>query len=148
MQIESTFTSTPRMVLRSYRACARRAYVGRVVLAIGLVVVGAVTQRWMFAALGFAYFVGQELWVRRQLHGYLQGDRQVTIRISDDAYESQGPDRTNRWAWTEFVSAARYDEFWVLRVDRRRALSVPVGALTHDQALSFEQLLRAKGLLA
>jgi hypothetical protein len=159
MPITTTFVSTPATVLRSYRACARRGYIQRVAVTIGLVtagaaaavaglagVPGAVRLGVALAVSGAAFFLLRERSVRRQLGPYLKGDREVTITMTDREYRTQDPERATSRTWTTFRSVSRVGDFWVLRVSSQMAMGLPVSALDEQQTSAFLQLLQEKGL--
>ncbi|MEU6772234.1 hypothetical protein [Streptomyces sp. NPDC046759] len=159
MPIVTTFVSTPAMVLRSYRACARRGYVQRVVITVGLVVVGGGTCAAGIAGVhgalltgvllmlwGAGSFLLRERSVRHQLAPYLVGERQVTVTMTDLEYRAQGPDRSTSRTWTTFRDVSRVGDFWVLRVSPKMAMGLPVTALNEQQTAAFLTLLRQKGL--
>ncbi|MET8955778.1 hypothetical protein ACWEO4_38850 [Streptomyces sp. NPDC004393] len=159
MPITTTFVTTPAMVLRSYRACARRVYIQRLVITIGLLVVGggmcvaglagvrgvapfgAASMLW-----GAGFFLLRERSVRRQLAPYLAGEREVTVTMTDTEYRTQGADRSTSRTWTTFRSVSRVGDFWVLRVSPQMAMGLPVAALNEQQTAAFLELLRDKGL--
>lgn len=145
--ITTTFTTDPRTVLRSYRACHRRAYFVRWIVSLVLVAEGAASRSIAPAVVGVAYFLGSEFWVRRQLHDYLQGQRSVTVTMTEEEYQTQGPDRATSRTWTIFQRVGRVGDFWVLRVSNAAAMSLPASALDEHQTAEFKDLLRRKGLL-
>ncbi len=161
MPITTTFTSTPATVLRSYRACARRGYVQRVVITIGLVTVGVATVIAGLAGVpntvvpgvvlvlaGVGFFVLRERAVRRQLAPYLRGEREVTVTMTDTEYRTQGPDRATSRTWTTFRKVSRVGDFWVLSVSPQMGMALPAAALDEQQTTAFLQLLQEKGLYA
>src|SRR5262249_47719647 len=99
VHISTTFTTTPRMVLRSYVACHRAAFVARCLLSGLFVVLGLFQRDLILAALGVAVFVAGELPLRRQLRPYLSGPRDVTVTMTDDEYRVDGPDRHTSRSW-------------------------------------------------
>lgn len=147
MNLSTTFTSTPAIVMQSYRACHRTAYVARWVIAVTAVVVGALTRDLVLVALGFVGFAIAEYSVRRQLQPYLAGPRGVTITMTDDEYRTQGPDRATARTWSTFTKAKKVGAFWVLRVSNMAALAFPAAALDAEQTAQFTAFLKAKGLL-
>ncbi|SEL14303.1 hypothetical protein [Streptacidiphilus jiangxiensis] len=159
LPIVTSFTSSPEMVLRSYRACHRSRYLNRLALMItcatvGLIEVaislnGSFPVRWAGVALalwGVAFFAWRELSVRRQLAPYLKGSRQVTITLTETEYRTQGPDRATARTWTTFSSVTRVGDFWVLRLSPQAAMGLPVSALDEQQTAAFTALMREKGL--
>lgn len=159
MPITTTFVTTPAMVLRSYRACARRGYIQRLVITIGLLVVGggmcvaglagvrgAVPIGAVLMLCGAGSFLLRERSVRRQLAPYLVGEREVTVTMTDTEYRTQGADRSTSRTWTTFRSVSRVGDFWVLRVSSQMAMGLPVAALNDQQTAAFLELLRKKGL--
>jgi len=145
--ISTTFTTTPKTVLASYRASHRSAFVGRIVVSLGLVVVGLTTASWVLSVLGVVYFALAELWVRRQLQPYMAGPRTVTVTMTDDEYRTEGPDRATSRTWSTFTSVRRVGEFWVLRISNAAAMALPASALDAQQTEAFLALARSKGLL-
>jgi hypothetical protein len=93
MELSTTFTTTPKTVLQSYRACHRTAYVVRWVAAVGLVVLGIARADLVPVVVAIAFFAFAEWSVRRQLKPYLSGPRTVTVTITDEEYRTQGADR-------------------------------------------------------
>lgn len=157
--ITTTFVTTPATALRSYRACARRAYTRRVAVSIGAVGIGlaavaaglaGVTRATVpgatLAFYGAALFLLGEGVVRLQMRPYLKKPRTVTVTMTDAEYRTQGPDRATSRPWTTFRSVSRVDDFWVLHVSRRAAMALPVAALDEQQTATFLELLREKGL--
>ncbi|OIJ63673.1 YcxB family protein [Streptomyces mangrovisoli] len=157
--IVTTFVSTPATVLGSYRACARRGYVQRLVISIGFVLLGAgvcvagiaqaggsVSAGVVFMLWGAGFFLLRERSVRRQLAPYLVGDREVTVTMTDTEYRTHGPDRSTSRTWTTFRSVSRVGDFWVLRVSPQMAMGLPVAALDERQTAAFLALLGEKGL--
>jgi hypothetical protein len=93
MELSTTFTTTPKTVLQSYRACHRTAYVVRWVATVGLVVLGIARADLVPVVVAIAFFAFAEWSVRRQLKPYLSGPRTVTVTITDEEYRTQGADR-------------------------------------------------------
>jgi hypothetical protein len=147
MEISTTFTTTPKSVMQSYRACHRSRYVFRWVFTIGLAVLGLLQGDLVPILIGIAYFAFSEFSVRRQLKPYLSGPRTVTVTMTDDEYRTQGPHRGSASTWTIFTSVKRVGQFWILRISNMAALGLPTNALDEAQTAAFEELLRSKGLL-
>ena len=118
MDITTTFTTTPRTVMQSYRACHRTAYVARWAVCAGMVLIGALTGYVVLVVLGVLAFVIAELSVRRQLAPYLKGVRQVTVSMTDTEYKTTGPDRATARTWTTFTRVIPRGGFWVLRISK------------------------------
>ena len=136
------------MILRSYRACHRTAYIGRWVLGIGAVIVGVAIQSPGLVVAGLVGWFVMEFSVRRQLRDYLGGPREVTLTMTEDEYKTQGPDRATARTWSTFHNVSRVGAFWVLRISNVAAMAIPVEALDAEQTEAFEALVRRKGLLA
>jgi hypothetical protein len=145
--ITATFVTDPKLILRSYRASHRGAYVFRWVASVALVVAGIVTRSVEVAVLGLALFVIAEISVRRQLRPYLGGQRSVTVTMTEQEYKTRGPDRATARTWSTFSGVRRVGEFWVLRISTAAAMALPISALDAEQTRAFEDLLRRKGLL-
>ena len=145
--ITTTFTTDPKMIMRSYRASHRRVYITRWIIAGALVVIGIVTPSIGLVAAGPILWIVMEVSVRRQLRAYLQGPRDVTVTMTEDEYRTQGPDRSTSRTWTTFERVSRVREFWVLRISTAAAMALPAAALDAEQTVAFEQLLRRKDLL-
>jgi YcxB-like protein len=145
--VTTTYTTTPKDVIRSYRAIARRAYLTRAVGSAVVVAVGLITRDLLFVVLGVAWYVLAELWVRRQLAQYLKGPRTFTVTMTEDEYQVQGPDAASARQWTMFESVRRVQDFWVLRISAAQGMALPVDALDADQTARFRDLLARKGLL-
>ena len=148
LPIETTFTSEPKMIMRSYRACHRTTYVTRWVLAIGAVIIGLATRSPGLVGAGVIGWIAMEGTVRRQLRDYLAGPREVTLTITEDEYKTQGPDRATSRTWTTFQKVSRVGEFWVLRLSNVAAMAIPADALDAAQTEAFVALMQRKGLLA
>ena len=148
MPIVVTFTSDPKLVMRSYRAAHQWAFLFRCGASVVTVLLGVSTRSIGVTALGVAVFVIGEVAVRRQLRPFLQGVRQVTLTMTDNEYKTEGPDRSTSRTWSTFNRAKRVGDFWVLRVSTAAALAFPASALNESQTEAFKSLLRAKGLLA
>jgi hypothetical protein len=149
VEISTTFEATPKAVMRSYRACHRRAYAIRWAVTIALVVVSVVIVHNLGPALvGVAYFVLSELSVRRQLKPYLAGPRTVTITMNDQEYRTDTGDRATARTWTTLTNVSQVGGFWVLRISNAAAMAFPLAALDATQTSAFEDLMRGKGLLA
>lgn len=159
LPIVTTFTSTPDMVMRSYRACHRRGYRNRLVLMLTCVIVGLAEIAIAISAIrpllwpgvvlalyGLAFFALRERSVRKQLAPYLRGSREVTITLTDTEYRTQGPDQATARTWTTFTSVSRVGDFWVLRLSAQAAMGLPTSALDERQTKTFLSLIRAKGL--
>jgi hypothetical protein len=147
MELSTTFTTTPKTVLQSYRACHRTAYVVRWVAAVGLVVLGIARADLVPVVVAIAFFAFAEWSVRRQLKPYLSGPRTVTLTVTDEEYRTQGADRATARTWTAFASVRRVGAFWVLRISNMAALGLPADALDEKQTADFVALMRAKGLV-
>ncbi len=145
--LSTTFTITPRDVLQSYRAIARRAYLTRCVGSLAAVVVGILTRAPLLVALGVAWYVIAEAWVRRQLRRHAPEPRTVTVTITEDEYRVQGPDATTSRRWAMFESVQRVKDFWVLRISNVAGMALPADALDAEQTAAFEDLVARKGLL-
>src|SRR5690349_2116758 len=102
MEITTTFTTTPRMVMRSYRACHRTAYIIVLPLAFLSIVIGIVDGSGSWIGWGIGIPVVMEALARFQLRRYLKGSRTVTVTITDDEYRTKGPDRATAWPWSGF----------------------------------------------
>ncbi|MCU1374389.1 MAG: hypothetical protein JWO68_1675 [Actinomycetia bacterium] len=139
----TTFTTTPKEVLRSYRACHPVAYGVRCLAAVVLVGTGLARGDLTGVVLGFAVYAVGEFSVRRQLQPFLQGDRTVTMTATEDDYAVADVIRP----WSAFRSARRTRRFWVLQVNRAAAMALPAEALDEEQAAAFEALLRRRNLL-
>jgi hypothetical protein len=146
--ITTTFTSDPKMIMKSYRACHRRAYVGRWITTAALVVVGLLTRSITLVVAGPFLWVVMDLFVRRQLRAYRGGPRTVTVNVTEDEYRTEGQDTATSHAWSTFQRVSRVGQFWVLRISSAAAMALPVTALNADQAATFEDLLRRKDLLS
>ena len=142
------FTSTPKNVMESYRACHRPVYVLRCVFAIVLVILSVIVRTPALAASGVAYFVIAELFVRRQLKPYLVGPQTITINMNESEYRTESADRSTSRSWTTFTSVHQVGAFWVLRASMTAAMAFPTTALDRTQTATFEDLMRRKGLLA
>ena len=147
MEIATTFTTDPKSVLRSYRACHPAGVAVRSVLAVALVLLGIFEQSIFQVVFGVFVFAFGEISVRRQLKPYLQAPRTVTVTMTEDEYKTQGPDRATSRTWTTFQSVRRRGEFWVLRISNAAAMALPTAALDAEQTGAFEALMRRKGLL-
>ncbi len=145
--VSTTYTTTPKDVIRSYRAIARRAYLTRLVGSLLVILVGIVTRDLLFVVLGVSWYVLAEWWVRRQLAQYLAGPRTVTVTMTEDEYRVQGPDAATARQWTMFESVQRVKDFWVLRISAAQGMALPADALDADQTARFRELLARKGLL-
>lgn len=147
MEISTTFTTTPKTVMESYRACHRTGYILRWILAVGIAGLGVTQGDLVPVLIGVAYFGFSEFSVRRQLKPYLSGPRTVTVTMTDDEYRLKGPDRASSSTWTAFTRVGRVGNFWVLRISNMAAISLPRSALDDGQTAAFEDLMRSKGLL-
>jgi hypothetical protein len=146
LNLSITFTSTPAIVMRSYRACHRTAYIVRWVMAVVAVLAGVATRAPFLVALGLGSFAFAELSVRRQLQPYLSGPREVTITMTDEEYRTQGPDRATARTWSTFTKVNRVGAFWVLRISNMAALAFPADALNEAQTKQFVAFVSEKGL--
>jgi hypothetical protein len=147
MEISTTFTTTPKTVMQSYRACHRTDYVVRWTLTIGLLILGASHHDPVPAILAVAFFAFAEWSVRRLLKPYLARPRTVTVTITDEEYRTQGPDRATARTWSTFTKVQRVGAFWVLRISNVAALGLPAEALDDVQTAAFLSLMRSKRLM-
>jgi hypothetical protein len=145
--IETTSTTTPHLILRSYRASHRRAYSFRWVASVGLVGFAGVTRSLDNAALGLVVFAIGEGSVRVQLRPYLAGERTVKVTMTEDEYRTEGPDQATSRTWGTFPDVRRVGDFWVLRILSADAMALPVSVLDADQTGVFKDLLQRRGLL-
>jgi hypothetical protein len=141
-------TATPRDLLRSYRAIARRAYLTRCVGSLAAVLFGIVTRNLLFVIIGVAWYGLAEAWVRRQLAKRWKGPATVNVTITEDEFQMQGPDAATSRRWTTFHSVGRVQDFWVLRISPDRALALPADALDAEQTAAFRDILVRNGLLS
>jgi hypothetical protein len=148
MRVSATFTTDPKLMLRSYRACHPRAIPIRWMIGLAGIAVSVGTHSVYPAVAGLVYVSFLAASVRWQLRRYLQGARQVTVVISDDAYETTGPEGVTRsWRWSDFKALERRGEFWVLRISSMRAIAFPAMALEREQTEQFVEHMAAVGLL-
>ena len=145
--ITTTYIGTPRMTMRSYRACNRFWYAARVLFSAFFLLLGFAGRSWFLGCIGVAYFAGVELWVRRQLRPYLKGPRTWTITITEGEYRTQGGDRATMRTWTTFTRVYRRRDFWVLKLSPAMAMAFPVAVLDEVQTERFTALMKSKGLL-
>jgi hypothetical protein len=145
--VTATFTTTPKEILRSYRASHPIAYTVRCVAAALLVATGLGRGDISGVVLGVALFAVGEFSVRRQLRPYLQGPVTSTMTATEDDYRVVSTVGDLSRPWTAFRSVRRTGGFWVLRLNRAIALTLPAPALDDEQAAAFEALLRRHQLL-
>lgn len=156
-----TFETTPKTVLESYRACHRQTHMAHCVLlctgmltGVWILICGIILASIPFALLAavvMAYAVLRSAAfkrsIRKQLHPYLQGPHTVTVTITEHEYRVVGPTRETSRPLTEFTRVHRSGDFWVLRLSKRAALSLPVAALDTAKTAAFLELMGAKGLV-
>jgi hypothetical protein len=142
-----TYTSTPGLVLRSYRACHRTAVTMQWSLSVAWLIVGVVLHMWIFVVTSLLAPLMVEFQVRRRLRPYLQGPRTVTITITEDEYRVQGPDRATSRTWTTVRDVRRRGEFWVFRLATAGAMAFRAGALNDADDEAFRDLIRRRSLL-
>jgi hypothetical protein len=145
--LSTTFTVTPRDVLLSYRAIARRAYLTRCIGSGAAVVLGILTRQLLPIVIGLAWYGLAELWVRRQLAKHSRAPRTLTVTITEDEFQMEAPEATMSRRWTTFQSVGRVQDFWVLRITSARGLALPVDALDARQTAVFQGILTRNGLL-
>jgi len=107
MEIATTFTTDPKNVLRSYRACHPAGVAVHSVLAVALVLLGIFEQSIAQVVFGIFVFAFGEISLRRQLKPYVQGPRTVTVTMTEDEYRTQGPDRATSRTWTRLAPYCR-----------------------------------------
>lgn len=163
LPIVTTFTSTPELALRSYRACHRRGYLSRLAVTVICVIVGLgqvvvalagvgaqpgaqLLPGVVLAVYGVFFFAFRERSVRKQLAAYLGGSRDVTFTLTDTECRTQGGDRATTRTWTTFSGVSRVGDFWVLRVSPQMAMGLPTSALDEQQTATFVSLIQEKGL--
>jgi hypothetical protein len=149
MEISTTFDSTPRFVMQSYRACHRSAYVRRRLVAFAMPLVGLVvapTVALVLLVYAFAFVAYSELSIRRQLRVPLSGPTTVTVTMSDEEYRVDSPRGASARPWSVFASVVPVGDFWVLRLSKKAAMALPKDALDAVQTADFESFLRSKGL--
>ncbi|MFR9723471.1 hypothetical protein ACL02R_08875 [Streptomyces sp. MS19] len=157
--IVATFTSTPRLALRSYRACHRAAHVFNRLAAGALLASGLLTAAagaadgavyvpgLVIAMAGLVIFLLQRALVRRQLADHLAGPAEVTVTMTDTEYQVRGPGVSRAKAWGTFRRVRRVGDFWILRVNPAAAMALPASALDERQTAAFVSLMESKGLL-
>jgi hypothetical protein len=142
MEISTTFTTTPRTVIQSYRACHWASYGLNWVVGIVLIADGVVAGSIPSIVVGFAVVALTELGIRRQLRRYRSGKRSVTLTITEDEYRTRGPDSSTARPWTAFKRVRRIGKFWVLRLSATKAMALPADALDAAQTQQFTALMR------
>lgn len=148
MQVSATFTTDPKLILRSYRACHPRAIPIRWMIGLSAFSLSIVTYSPYPAMAGLLCVFFLATSVRWQLRRYLKGARQVTVAISDDGYQTTGLEGVTRaWRWSEFTAVERRGEFWVLRMSSIRAIAFPAEALNPGQTKQFVERMAEVGLL-
>jgi hypothetical protein len=145
--VSTSYTTTPDSLLRSYRAIARRAYLTRCVGSAAAVLFGIVTRDVLPVVIGIAWYALAELWVRRQLAKRWKGPRTLTVTITEDEFQIQGPDDATSRRWTTFESVGRVQDFWVLRISNTQGMALPADALDAEQTAVFQDILARNGLL-
>jgi hypothetical protein len=145
--ISATFTATPRLVVRSYRACTPLATALRWGLVGAEVAVGIALRSWVLVALGVLMTAVGAMTVRRRLRPYLDRPRDLTITITDTDYRVAGLETPTACPWTAVSAVRRRGAFWVLRISRAAAMAFPAAALDADQTAAFVTLMRGRGLL-
>jgi len=144
MPISTTFTSTPLMIMRSYHACHRTAYLTVLPVALLLIVLGVVTHTSTLIDWGVGFPVLMEILAVLQLRRYLSGRRTVTVTITEDEYQTQGASGVRAWPWSLFESVRRVGSFWVFRFSALTAIALPTGALDARETRQFEALMQQK----
>jgi hypothetical protein len=125
MQVSTTFTSTPLLIMRSYHACHRTAYLIVLPLALLLIVLGVVTQTSTLIGWGVGFPVLMEILAVLQLRRYLSGRRTVNVTITEDEYQTQGASGVRAWPWSVFDGVRRVGAFWVFRFSAFAAIALP-----------------------
>jgi hypothetical protein len=145
--ISATFTATPQLVLRSYRACHPLAFALRWALVSLEVLVGVVLRSWILVALGVLVAVVGSRSVRRGLRPYLDAPRDLTITMTDEEYRVAGLELPTSRTWTTLRTVRRRGDFWVLRISAAAAMAFPAAVLDDDQTAAFVALMGRHGLL-
>lgn len=112
MEISTTFTTTPGMVMRSYRVCHRGTYLVVLALAAVFLVDGIPKGSGISIAWGIGLPVFLEVSARLQLREYRSGNRRLTVTVTDKEYRdgrTEGPDS----AGLEYVQECPTGQ-WVL----------------------------------